>query len=130
VHPVRYKKMECSQCHNPHGTIAGAMLKTNTKNETCYRCHAEKRGPYLWTHAPVPENCGLCHEHHGSINKPLLKMTVPLLCQLCHTSGHARFVRDGSAVTSDSAFVLAKGCLNCHSQIHGSNHPSGVTFMR
>jgi hypothetical protein len=26
--------------------------------------------------------------------------------------------------------LLAKSCLNCHSQVHGSNHPSGVKFMR
>ncbi|WP_455197488.1 DmsE family decaheme c-type cytochrome [Kaarinaea lacus] len=130
VHPVRYEKMECTQCHNPHGAVTDAMLKTNTKNETCYRCHAEKRGPYLWTHAPVAEDCGLCHEHHGSIHTPLLKKRAPLLCQQCHTSGHASGVRDGSGVTNQSAFVLAKGCLNCHSQVHGSNHPSGVKLMR
>lgn len=130
VHPVRYEKMECTQCHNPHGSATDAMLKTNTKNETCYRCHAEKRGPYLWTHAPVAEDCGLCHEHHGSIHTPLLKKRPPLLCQQCHTSGHAAGVRDGSAVTGNSAFVLAKGCLNCHSQVHGSNHPSGARLMR
>ncbi|MCI0505182.1 MAG: DmsE family decaheme c-type cytochrome [Gammaproteobacteria bacterium] len=131
VHPVRYEKMECTQCHNPHGAVTDAMLKTNTKNDTCYRCHAEKRGPYLWTHAPVAENCGLCHEHHGSIHTPLLKKRVPLLCQECHTStAHARNPYDGSAVSSQSAFVLAKGCLNCHSQVHGSNHPSGVKLMR
>jgi len=29
-----------------------------------------------------------------------------------------------------SAFLLAGSCLNCHSQIHGSNHPSGVKLMR
>ena len=23
-----------------------------------------------------------------------------------------------------------KGCLNCHSAVHGSNHPSGVTLLR
>lgn len=131
VHPVRYEKMECAQCHNPHGAVADAMLKTNTKNETCYRCHAEKRGPFLWTHAPVAEDCGLCHEHHGSIHTPLLKKRAPLLCQQCHSpGGHPSNVYDGSAVTNSSALVLAKGCLNCHSQVHGSNHPSGVKLMR
>ena len=130
VHPVRYEKMECSQCHNPHGSITDAMLKTNTKNDTCYRCHAEKRGPYLWTHAPVAEDCGLCHEHHGSIHTPLLKKRAPLLCQQCHSqAGHPSLALDGSTVTSNSPLVLAKGCMNCHSQVHGSNHPSGVKLM-
>ena len=26
--------------------------------------------------------------------------------------------------------VLGKNCLNCHSQVHGSNHPSGAALMR
>ena len=130
VHPVRYDKMVCTQCHNPHGSVSDAMLKANTKNDTCYNCHAEKRGPFLWTHAPAAEDCGLCHVPHGSIHTPLLKKRAPLLCQQCHTSGHAAIGQDGSSVTNQSAFVLAKGCLNCHSQVHGSNHPSGVRLMR
>ena len=31
------------------------------------RC-AEKRGPFLWEHAPVVENCTNCHTPHGSAN--------------------------------------------------------------
>ncbi|HWN41837.1 MAG TPA: cytochrome c3 family protein, partial [Thermoanaerobaculia bacterium] len=45
--PVREGKMSCSSCHNPHGTVTAALLKGNTVNETCYTCHAEKRGPFL-----------------------------------------------------------------------------------
>lgn len=132
VHPVRYGKMKCSDCHNPHGTFSESLLKTTTKNNTCYRCHAEKRGPFLWAHAPVQEDCGLCHEHHGSIYASLLKKRPPLLCQQCHTmTGHPSFALDGSDISSTrSAFVLGKSCLNCHVQVHGSNHPSGVKLMR
>jgi DmsE family decaheme c-type cytochrome len=132
-HPVRYEQMKCSQCHNPHGSFTDSMLKTNTKNDTCYRCHAEKRGPFLWTHAPVAEDCGLCHEHHGSSYTPLLKKRAPLLCQQCHTmAGHPSVPRDGSGLAGQnpSPFLLAKSCLNCHFQVHGSNHPSGAKLMR
>ena len=59
AHPVRYKKMGCSSCHNPHGAVGANLLTENRVNETCYRCHAEKRGPFLWEHAPVPEDCTL-----------------------------------------------------------------------
>jgi DmsE family decaheme c-type cytochrome len=132
VHPVRYGKMVCTQCHNPHGSFADALLKTNTKNETCYTCHAEKRGPFLWAHAPAVEDCGICHEHHGSMHTPLLKKRAPLLCQQCHTAGHASVARTESGLASQTAdtFLLVKSCLNCHSQVHGSNHPSGVKLMR
>ncbi len=133
AHPVRQGKMLCSQCHDPHGSNAKALLKTATKNDTCYRCHAEKRGPFLWTHAPVAEDCGLCHEHHGSMNAPLLKKRAPWLCQQCHSvTGHPSISYDSTGLPAQtpSAFLLAKSCLNCHFQVHGSNHPSGVKLMR
>jgi len=133
VHPVRYGKMSCAQCHNPHGSFTESLLKTTTKNDTCYKCHTEKRGPFLWAHAPVAEDCGICHEHHGSIQKPLLKKRAPYLCQQCHSAaGHPSVAYDNSSISSaaNNAFVLAKSCLNCHFQVHGSNHPSGVKLMR
>ena len=133
VHPVRFGQMSCSECHNPHGSFNDSLLKTATKNDTCYGCHAEKRGPFLWAHAPVTEDCGICHEHHGSIQKPLLKKRAPYLCQQCHSSaGHPSLGYDSGSLSNpvNNTFVLAKSCLNCHFQIHGSNHPSGVKLMR
>jgi len=134
AHPVRYGQVKCSECHNPHGSFAENSLVQNTKNQTCYNCHAEKRGPFLWSHAPVMEDCTLCHETHGSIHPSLLKKRLPLLCQQCHSVvGHPSVAYDGSGLASGSApnqFLLGKSCLNCHSQIHGSNHPSGVKLMR
>ena len=124
--PLREGKMTCSDCHNPHGTFTDKMLKTASVNETCYTCHAEKRGPLLWEHAPVRENCSNCHRSHGSNNKNLLKMRPTRLCQQCHApGGHPSNPRDPS-----SRFAFSRGCLNCHSQIHGSNHPSGMRFNR
>jgi hypothetical protein len=26
--------------------------------------------------------------------------------------------------------VLGQSCMNCHSRVHGSNHPSGLNLMR
>ncbi len=43
-------------------------------NETCYTCHADKRGPFLWEHQPVNEDCTNCHTPHGSNITPLLKI--------------------------------------------------------
>lgn len=133
AHPVRQGQVSCTQCHNPHGSFFQALLKTATKNDTCYQCHAEKRGPYLWAHGPVQEDCGICHEHHGSIEKSLLKKRAPYLCQQCHSGNlHPSFSYDSSSLSNaaNNNFVLAKSCLNCHYQVHGSNHPSGVKLMR
>ena len=56
-------------------------LKEFTVNETCYNCHADKRGPMLWEHQPVRDNCLNCHTPHGS-NQPRLMIeptSLPLL---------------------------------------------------
>ena len=45
---------------------AFANLKAASVNEQCYTCHTEKRGPFLWEHAPVRESCLNCHTPHGS----------------------------------------------------------------
>ncbi len=136
AHPVRFSKMRCSDCHNPHGTVSDKLIKTGTKNQLCYRCHAEKRGPLLWAHAPVSEDCTVCHNPHGSMHPSLLKKRPPLLCQQCHGSaGHPSALYSGAGLPSGSSttqrkFLLGRSCLNCHSQIHGSNHPSGVKLLR
>ncbi len=134
-HPVRFGKIACSDCHNPHGSSNPAMLVGATINQTCYSCHAEKRGPLLWEHAPVAEDCTNCHVPHGSVRSALLKQSPPLLCQQCHTvAGHPSVARTGASLPGGSAgasaFLLAGGCVNCHSQVHGSNHPSGANLLR
>ena len=79
--PVREGKMTCSSCHNPHGSFGESLLKEATVNDTCYKCHAEKRGPFLFEHAPVRESCTNCHDPHGSVNDFMLKISRPRLCQ-------------------------------------------------
>jgi len=133
--PLREGKMDCASCHNPHGGPGPSLLKTASVNETCYTCHAEKRGPLLWEHPPVRENCANCHEPHGSNYPNLLKMKVPYLCQSCHVgAGHPSNIYNASNLPggtgSTDQRLLGKGCLNCHSQVHGSNHPSGPRFQR
>jgi predicted CXXCH cytochrome family protein len=64
--PVREGKLQCSSCHNVHGTSNVRLLKVGaTIDESCVSCHAEKRGPYLWEHAPVAEACVTCHDPHS-----------------------------------------------------------------
>ena len=133
VHPVRFGKMHCSQCHNPHGSFSENLLQSTYKNDLCYACHTEKRGPLLWPHAPVVEDCTLCHSPHGSMHPALLKKRPPLLCQSCHAAaGHPSTAYSGSGLPSGTPnqYLLSKSCLNCHSQVHGSNHPSGVKLLR
>jgi DmsE family decaheme c-type cytochrome len=125
--PIREGKMTCSTCHNPHGSYGEALLKEATVNDNCYKCHAEKRGPFLWEHPPVRESCLNCHDPHGSINDFLLKVSRPRLCQQCHANitGHP-----GNPRNPTSLYAFNRECQNCHSQHHGSNSPSGSRFHR
>ena len=41
-------------------------MKRDSVNDPCYPCHMEKRGPFVHNHRPVSENCGICHDVHGT----------------------------------------------------------------
>ena len=162
THPIAAGKVACSDCHNPHGSAGPKLVLKNTINETCYTCHAEKRGPFLWEHPPASDDCMNCHTPHGSTNAGLLRMRSPWLCQRCHSDGapHPGAVYSGAnlpggtvniinnpATTATAGIVnpltglkttqtqpanqmALRGCSNCHSQVHGSNHPAGMWFAR
>jgi DmsE family decaheme c-type cytochrome len=125
--------LSCTDCHQPHGGPGPALLTRNTINESCYDCHAEKRGPFLWEHAPVQEDCSNCHVPHGSNYENLLVGRQPYLCQQCHLANfHVSGVYSGTGIPpdGDDQRMLGKQCLNCHVQIHGSNHPGGLSQTR
>ena len=134
-HPILEGKVKCSDCHNPHGALTHVMLKHETVNQQCYSCHADKRGPHVFSHPPVEENCLTCHTPHGSSHEKLLTDKAPNLCQDCHVTGRhpTSFYGSGQGWTNPSTGApntsvstrfIARGCLNCHNSIHGSNAPS------
>jgi DmsE family decaheme c-type cytochrome len=130
--PLREAKMDCASCHNPHGSTNVRMLKVgNWINETCVSCHTEKRGPFLWDHAPVREACNTCHDPHGSNNDRMLVAKLPMLCQRCHIgTRHPSTIYDGVQLAAGSNRLIGRGCVNCHAQIHGSNSTAGNNFLR
>jgi DmsE family decaheme c-type cytochrome len=113
-HPVREGRMECADCHNPHGGRAGA-LKASNANDLCLSCHGEYRGPFTYQHPPVSESCLKCHQPHGSMHQHMLAVSEPALCLQCHSGHH-----DGSGVP------LLNACTNCHGSIHGTDTPSAT----
>ncbi len=139
THPLAAGKMSCSDCHNSHGSAGPKLLKKNTLNETCFTCHAEKRGPFLWEHQPVSEDCSSCHTPHGSNISPLLKSRAPFMCSECHDGPHqsktpyaavAAGNQGGFVGTNPTENAGGRACMNCHSMVHGSNHPAGALLHR
>ena len=88
---------ELRDCHEPHKGIAikGAptniqqKLKTGglaflSRNETCFECHTQQRGPFVYEHEAVRQGCIVCHSPHGSVNQRLLNERNATLCLKCH----------------------------------------------
>ena len=147
-HPVPEGIMTCSDCHNVHGSAGPKLVKRDSVNDTCFTCHAEKRGPFVHQHEPVTEDCAICHNPHGSNVAAMLKSRPPMLCQQCHTPHVAGGVgavggqpgvfppaapgQVAPAITGNSNgknvvnIWQGRSCMNCHTQVHGSNNPSAT----
>ncbi len=136
--PLLEGKLSCGDCHDPHGTPSKGLLLGDSVNQLCYSCHAEKRGPFLFEHAPVSENCLHCHLAHGSNREQLLTASPPMLCQQCHIQQSIRSNHASALMTRGNLAggvqpddrLMNRGCANCHSRVHGSNHPSGARLQR
>lgn len=129
-HPIKEGKVACSDCHNPHGTAGEKLLVRDNVNDTCYTCHLEKRGPFVRSHQPVTEDCSICHNPHGTTTPNLLKSRPPFLCQQCHEPTSHRGGVASLTGTSTGANTTARGCLNCHTNIHGTNNPANISNER
>jgi DmsE family decaheme c-type cytochrome len=133
-HPILEGKVACSDCHNAHGSVGPKLMKRDSVVETCYTCHMEKRGPFVHNHEPVSDDCSNCHNPHGTVAENLLKVRVPFLCHQCHTP-HGGFIpqllgaqaapntvtQSGKSTTN---LTQGRSCMNCHTQVHGTNNPS------
>jgi DmsE family decaheme c-type cytochrome len=142
-HRVNEGFMQCSDCHNPHGTFAPtwrnglrpAMVEQGKGNEeACIKCHSDKRGPFAFEHPPVHiEGCETCHNPHGSMNARLLiRPQLFTMCLECH-NGAGTFGREGTGVIAQSGThnmfdPKFKNCTACHVRIHGSN--ADPNFLR
>jgi len=121
-HRVNEGLIQCSDCHNVHGTVKPKQVRTSsTQDAVCFQCHTDKQGPFVFEHAPVKvDGCQSCHLTHGGPNPHMLKLSnVNLLCLQCHTA--SSFSSAPGAPSFHNQASLFQSCVLCHSQIHGSN---------
>lgn len=124
-HRVNEGLVQCSDCHNVHGTTTLQQVRALPSGDAiCTKCHADKGGPFVYEHVPVKtEGCTSCHTPHGSNNPRFLRVSqVNLLCLQCHTFP---VVSPGGPTHNQSTKYQA--CTMCHAAIHGSN-ASNVFF--
>lgn len=123
-HKLPEAVMSCVDCHNPHGNFLPGSAQTVAANEPgCFKCHADKRGPFAFEHPPVRlQGCRTCHEPHGSANPRLLtRHEQRFVCLECHANvgltGNAGGV---PPAFHDLASARFRNCTICHTKIHGS----------
>jgi len=135
--PVREGKMRCVICHDTHAATEGQLRTAMRLNDLCYTCHQDKEGPFIFEHAPVGEDCSLCHAPHGAVADNLLTANEPTLCLQCHEFHfHAALLSpeghiDVGGTERDNPFgehsmnvAFSTKCSQCHYKVHGSDLPS------
>lgn len=141
-HRVEEGFMSCTDCHNPHGSFAPSWRmalhpkmteQVMGSEEPCLRCHADKRGPFVFEHAVVRvDGCETCHSPHGSMNSRLLRRPVVFtLCLECHNGTGSGRTATGVLMQTSShnmADPRYQNCTACHVRIHGSN--ADAFFLR
>lgn len=118
-HRVNEGLVQCSDCHNVHGSSTLRQARSLPSGDpVCGKCHADKRGPFVYEHVPVrTEGCTSCHTPHGSTNPRFLRVSqVNLLCLQCHTVPTQSPI--GPAHNQSARY---QACTMCHPAIHGSN---------
>jgi DmsE family decaheme c-type cytochrome len=136
-HPIAEGKIGCTDCHNVHGGST-PFAHDGTGRELCFTCHAEVEGPFVYEHAPVEEDCMICHAPHGAVADKLLKQSEPALCLNCHAMHFHATIEglDGDFVPPADSNLLVQStpdgwrrgmltkCTQCHSSVHGSDLPA------
>jgi DmsE family decaheme c-type cytochrome len=128
-HRVNERLVQCSDCHNVHGTVGPKQVRTSsTQDAICFKCHTDKQGPFVFEHQTVKiDGCQSCHVTHGGPNPHMLKLSnVNLLCLQCHTTSSFSGAPGAPSFHNQASFF--QSCVLCHSQIHGSNFDA--TFFK
>jgi predicted CXXCH cytochrome family protein len=128
-HPIPEGRMNCVQCHDPHGSdimkAANTGLAMARLNESCASCHREQSRPHVYEHDALREGCTTCHSPHGSINAKMLVERDNNLCLKCHaqTPVPGGGVVIGKIDHTFNGFISRGACWSagCHPSVHGSN---------
>ncbi|MGM0427770.1 MAG: cytochrome c3 family protein [Thermodesulfobacteriota bacterium] len=123
-HPVKERRVNCTNCHDPHGEdiYKAKGMRTGRENDVCMQCHRNQSRPRVFEHEALREGCTVCHRAHGSINDKMLVENDNNLCLKCH----AQITLPNSITIGDFSHTtrLAQGTCwsaGCHTAVHGSD---------
>ena len=120
---------DCMNCHTPHGSTNYGLLKGRMP-WLCQECHADS-APHpgtVYSGNNLPGGAQANANLTGGLRPPIgsgATFAAPIALNAINPV-------TGAPITSNagSAQLMNRGCVNCHSQIHGSNHPGGQRFTR
>jgi DmsE family decaheme c-type cytochrome len=106
---------DCMNCHTPHGSTIAPLLKARSPM-LCQQCHGNitPHPGNIYSGASLPGGT------IANINQGAVSATNPVN------------PLTGAAVSRNNppAQIPFRGCVNCHSAVHGSNHPAGIYLVR
>ncbi|RMF71760.1 MAG: ammonia-forming cytochrome c nitrite reductase subunit c552, partial [Acidobacteria bacterium] len=140
-HPMDDGQLDCASCHDVHGTYPGLLRTAGRVKDLCVECHPAQEGPFVFQHAPVEEDCTICHRPHGAVADGLLAQTQPFLCLQCHEAHFHAGLASPTETTVTFGTVppntwanpfgelgmkhaFLTRCTQCHVAVHGSDSPS------
>jgi DmsE family decaheme c-type cytochrome len=106
---------DCTHCHTPHGSTSAPLLKARAP-WLCQQCHGDG--------APHPGQVYSAANLPGGAATNINKSTAAGSAVINPVTG--------ARVTANNPEprLAFRSCANCHSQVHGSNHPAGNRFLR
>ena len=130
LHPHAGAMDDCANCHSPHGSTNLQMLKTR-QPWLCQECHGDS-APHpgaVYSGNNLPGGAQANANLTGGLRPPMGSGATFLAPAPLNVPNP---VMGNAPITSNagSAQIAMRGCTNCHSQIHGSNHPGGQRFTR
>jgi predicted CXXCH cytochrome family protein len=107
----------CVTCHNPHGSVHARLLNESAPN-LCQDCHDGSRHPGTVYGASGAFNCQAGDTARTTVSGTSFPNCPP-----------SQIGQPNPGVNNR---LVARACLNCHSNIHGSNAPGnrGKFFTR
>ena len=126
-HPVPEGIVRCVDCHDVHGRDANSTVVADLRggmDQKCFKCHKEKRGPFVFEHQALWQGCTTCHNPHGGVYDKLLVAGKSVICLRCHWQVSFDVAGNiGSSGGAHPGLYIGRGvdCIDHHTAIHGSN---------
>ena len=123
-HRVDEGLIQCSDCHNVHGTATLRQVRAMPSGDAiCVKCHADKQGPFVYEHVPVKtEGCSSC-QHAPRIDQSTLlagepgEPAVPAVSHISRSGTRGTFPQSVHQISSVHDVPRSHPWVQCEQRI-------------